>query len=109
MLTRHTMIEKIFLWLFIGMIGSITCSAHPLIKRIKTWNWQISNQGYLEQIVFKDRQGNDTILFFKGNKTKGPAFYINKGDKDIIAEWKGGKMKTFHVHRKHQANRHNLV
>ena len=70
---------------------------YPALQPPTTWNWQISNQGYLEQIVFKDRQGNDTILFFKGNKTKGPAFYINKGDKDIIAEWKGGKMKTFHA------------
>lgn len=97
MLTKRTMIEKIVLCLLIGVTSSITCSAHPLIKRIKAWNWQISNQGYLEQIIFKDRQGNDTIPFFKGNKTKGPAFYINKGDKDIITEWRGGKMKIFHA------------
>src|SRR5574344_1848616 len=80
----------------IFIFASCTMASAQVLKgRTRPWTWQISNDGYIEQIVFKDVSGNDTIPFFRGNKTKGPAFYINDGTKDITAPWTLGYMKTY--------------
>lgn len=74
--------------LFIIILACTTfCSAQKTKGKAKSWKWQISSEGYLDNIVFINGNKNDTIPFFHGDKAKGPAFYINNGDKDIVGKW----------------------
>lgn len=81
---------KIWGGLMIAAIAgfSLTASAQGIVpKPSQHYKWQISTQGYLEYLVFNNGNRNDTIPFFKGKRTKGPAFYINNGEKDSVARW----------------------
>jgi hypothetical protein len=69
------------------MACTTLCSAQKTKGKAKSWKWQISNEGYLDNIIFKNGNKNDTVAFFHGNKAKGPAFYINNGNKDIVGKW----------------------
>ena len=52
------------------------------------WEARISDKGYLEQIIFKDKKGNDTIPFFRsGQGNCGPSFYAEISGKEITAAW----------------------
>ena len=52
------------------------------------WEARISDKGYLEQIIFKDKKGNDTIPFFRsGQGNCGPSFYAEISGKETTAAW----------------------
>ena len=48
-------------------------SAQTVIKQ-SGWEWRISDKGTIEQLVFKNSRGNDTIPFFVGKENDGPSF-----------------------------------
>ena len=52
-----------------------------------TWVGEVAPNGCLEQIVFKHKQGNDTIPFFKKESNAGPAFYMEQNDQKSLAQW----------------------
>lgn len=56
---------------------------------IKNTNWEcrISPDGFIEQLVFKGKAGNDTIPFFQKKENAGPCFYAKTGDKEAKAKW----------------------
>lgn len=52
------------------------------------WECQISAKGCLKQIVFKGKQGNDTIPFFHSEQNNcGPSFYAELDGKETTAQW----------------------
>ena len=48
------------------LLGSLLCSmgafSQSTVWKHTGWEARISDKGYLEQIIFKDKKGNDTIL-----------------------------------------------
>ena len=52
-----------------------------------SWVGKISPKGCLEQLIFKHKQGNDTIPFFQKESNAGPTFYMEVQQEKLIAEW----------------------
>lgn len=50
------------------LLGSLLCSmgafSQSTVWKHTGWEARISDKGYLEQIIFKDKKGNDTFLSF---------------------------------------------
>lgn len=61
-------------------------SAQTVIKQ-SGWEWRISDKGTIEQLVFKNSGGNDTIPFFVGKENDGPSFYISREGKETKGKW----------------------
>ena len=38
------------------------------------WEWRISETGCAEQLIFKNKQRNDTVPFFRKGDHAGPSF-----------------------------------
>lgn len=60
------------------LLGSLLCSmgafSQSTVWKHTGWEARISDKGYLEQIIFKDKKGNDTIPFFRsGQGNCGPS------------------------------------
>lgn len=55
--------------------------------RTSQWDMSISPKGCIEQIIFKGKQGNDTIPFFKDKKNEGPCFYTRINNENTIGKW----------------------
>lgn len=53
----------------------------------QNWECRISEDGCLEQIVFKSQNGNDTVPFFRKGEHRGPSFYVTADGKSSTAEW----------------------
>ena len=55
------------------LLGSLLCSmgafSQSTVWKHTGWEARISDKGYLEQIIFKDKKGNDTIPFVLGKVT----------------------------------------
>lgn len=51
------------------------------------WEMSLSPKGCIEQIVFKGKEGKDTIPFFSGKENDGPSFYTRVADKNRVARW----------------------
>ena len=60
--------------------------AQTLIKQ-SGWEWHISEKGTVEQLVFKNNRGNDTIPFFVGKENDGPSFYVCRDGKETKGKW----------------------
>ncbi len=63
------------------LLGSLLCSmgavSQSTVWKHTGWEARISDKGYLEQIIFKDKKGNDTIPFFcSGQGNCGPSFML---------------------------------
>ena len=74
------------------LLGSLLCSmgafSQSTVWKHTGWEARISDKGYLEQIIFKDKKGNDTIPFFRsGQGNCGPSFYAEISGKEITAAW----------------------
>ena len=74
------------------LLGSLLCSmgafSQSTVWKHTGWEARISDKGYLEQIIFKDKKGNDTIPFFRsGLGNCGPSFYAEISGKEITAAW----------------------
>lgn len=76
-------------YLLLGsLIWSIGTFAQPTVWKHTGWEGHISDNGCLEQLVFKSKRGNDTIPFFQqGRGNCGPSFYVGMEDKEITASW----------------------
>lgn len=62
--------------------------AQSTVWRHAGWEARVSDKGCLEQIVFKNRQGNDTVPFFRpGQGNCGPSFYAEIDGKEHTASW----------------------
>ncbi len=59
------------------------------------WDCHIAANGHLVRIVFQNKSDNDTIPFFMGCGKPGPAFYVNDGTKDVVADWQPNGKLTF--------------
>lgn len=59
------------------------------------WEWRISDKGYIEQLVFKNKNGNDTIPFFKGKENDGPCFYAVLDGEEIKTKWHPDGYRAF--------------
>lgn len=73
-------------------LGSILCGmsafAQTTVWKHNGWEARVSDKGCLEQIIFKDKQGNDTIPFFHpGQGNCGPSFYAETSGKETTATW----------------------
>ena len=51
------------------------------------WEWRISETGCAEQLIFKNKQRNDTVPFFRKGDHAGPSFYAKREGKEIRAPW----------------------
>lgn len=66
---------------------SLEAGAQGYVLRNKSWECNISDKGCLEQIVFKGKEGNDTIPFFRQKGNVGPSFYAVVDGKRTAASW----------------------
>ena len=83
-LIRFTMKKIIFIGcLFCGL----SAFAQSASWKGSSWIGNIDSQGCLEQIVFKDKQTNDTIPFFHKESNAGPSFYIEQQEEKVLAHW----------------------
>lgn len=74
--------------LIIGiLLWGLSASAQNTRWKHNNWECSVSDKGTLEQIVFKNRQQNDTVPFFQHKENAGPSFYANLGKEDINPEW----------------------
>ena len=74
--------------LIIGiLLWGLSASAQNTLWKHNKWECSVSDKGTLEQIVFKGRQQNDTVPFFRQKENAGPSFYANLGKEDIKADW----------------------
>lgn len=69
------------------LLWGMSASAQNTLWKHNKWECSVSDKGTLEQIVFKNRQQNDTIPFFQQEENAGPSFYANLGKEDIKPEW----------------------
>ena len=52
------------------------------------WECRISDKGFLEEIVFKDKHQNDTVPFFRNDGQRvGPSFYAVLDGKEVTVPW----------------------
>ena len=51
------------------------------------WEMNISASGHIENIVYKNIKGNDTIPFFTKGKSQGPSFYVKRENKETVSDW----------------------
>lgn len=52
------------------------------------WECRISDKGFLEEIVFKDKYQNDTVPFFRNDGQRvGPSFYAILDGKEVTVPW----------------------
>lgn len=84
---------NLLLTLLIGASTMVGAQSYHYSRN--NWDCQISTDGYLEYIVFKDKAGNDTIPFFAKQDKRGPSFYVNDGNKDVVAQWHPDGWQTY--------------
>lgn len=77
--------KRIIVTLF-GLWMITVGEAQPVLTR-KNWECRISNEGYLQMLVFRGEKGNDTIPFFKGAEKAGPCFYVKQGEQEKRGKW----------------------
>lgn len=66
----------------------MSLSAQSIRWKGKDWECSVSERGHLEQIIFKGQQGNDTVPFFRNEKSNcGPTFYAEVGGNSTTAQW----------------------
>lgn len=52
------------------------------------WECRISDKGFLEEVVFKDKHQNDTVPFFRNDGQRvGPSFYAVLDGKEVTVPW----------------------
>lgn len=78
--------KRILVW-SIGFLYGLNLSAQTTVWKGKTWEAYISDNGCLEQIIFKKSGRNDTVPFFREGKHTGPSFYVAKEGKTMTAQW----------------------
>ena len=61
----------------------------------KVWEMQIDTAGYIKQLVFKHKKGNDTIPFFRERSKQGPSFYIKREGKLQNPVWTATGSQSF--------------
>lgn len=64
-----------------------TASVHSDTWKHSNWECTISPQGCLQKIIFKDKQGNDTIPFFSEGFHQGPTFYTAANGSEKQGTW----------------------
>lgn len=76
-------------YFFIGALCyCISAFSQSTIWKNNKWECRISDKGTLEQIVFKNRQANDTVPFFHTSQNNcGPSFYAEIHNKKVTAPW----------------------
>ncbi|WP_042367693.1 hypothetical protein [Bacteroides neonati] len=75
--------------LFASAILMACCLTAQSQNKLKTSDWEvsISPKGCIEQIVFRQKSGNDTIPFFREKENDGPSFYTRVDNKNSIGQW----------------------
>lgn len=68
------------------LMAALSGTGQTVLKKAN-WECQISPDGFIEQLVFKGKSGNDTIPFFQKKEKAGPCFYAKTGDKEVKAQW----------------------
>lgn len=61
----------------------------------KNWECRISKGGYMEEMIFREKNGNDTIPFFKKVEKAGPCFYVKREEQEKKGEWIACGWNTF--------------
>lgn len=51
------------------------------------WEWNITEEGIVRELIFKNKQGNDTIPFFSSEKNAGPSFYFLRDGEEKRGKW----------------------
>lgn len=57
------------------------------VLKSANWEMQISSNGCLERIVFKQKESKDTIPFFNQKASAGPSFYVRSENNNINGKW----------------------
>jgi hypothetical protein len=69
------------------LLGSLLCSmgafSQSTVWKHTGWEARISDKGYLEQIIFKDKKGNDTIPFFRSGQGNCGLFMLKSVAKKL--------------------------
>ena len=73
--------------IFGALLWGMSAMAQTAQWNDKDWECKISENGCLEQIVFKGQHGNDTVPFFRKGEHRGPSFYVVTGGKSTTADW----------------------
>lgn len=77
--------KKIY-YLFICFTMSLAVTAQTTIKK-KNWEWNISSEGCVNQLIFKSDKSRDTIPFFSNGKNEGPSFYACINGEEQKGKW----------------------
>ena len=79
--------KKLLLGMGVVLCTSVATAQSTLWKH-KNWEARISEQGCLEQIVFKENGRKDTVPFFREDgQFMGPSFYVVADGKAQTANW----------------------
>ena len=76
-------------------LGGLGAMSQTTVWKGEQWEALISDRGCLEQIVFKDRERNDTVPFFRGEQYVGPSFYAVLDGKTKTADWTPNGFRSF--------------
>lgn len=80
--------RKLNIWMAALLLGaSGGAVAQSQLWKHGNWEGSISADGCLEHLVFKHREGNDTVPFFREGDHRGPSFYAVTGGKEQTAAW----------------------
>lgn len=70
-----------------GMLIFSPMTPAQIVLKHPGWEWRISETGCAEQLIFKNKQRNDTVPFFRKGDHAGPSFYAKREGKEIRAPW----------------------
>lgn len=74
--------------MLLGLLLGLGMSVHAQVPlKNKNWECRITAGGTIEEIIFKTREGNDTISFFQKSEKAGPCFYFKREDKEERGQW----------------------
>lgn len=77
------------------LLAGLTATAQTTLWKQHNWECSISQEGCLQQLVFKNKSGNDTIPFFKSFPNSGPSFYAVVDGQEKSAHWTPDGIRSY--------------
>lgn len=68
------------------VLASLAGIGQTVLKK-GNWECRIGRDGFIEEMIFRNRAGNDTIPFFRQKEKAGPCFYAKREDREVKARW----------------------
>lgn len=70
-----------------GLILATLSGVGQTVMKKGNWECKIGRDGFIEQMIFRNKSGNDTIPFFQKKESAGPCFYARVEDREVKARW----------------------